>query len=145
MDFVKILNEVIKTKKIKKQGNYNIVFKNPVYAHKYAISFPLDFKQVKKYPDFVFVDTNDRLHIIEVKSYNTSNTQNLDAEEYKKKTEKLKEVFKSLCKVDGISTKFYFDVAIQQGKKWTISQSYNGETKVFDSSKKWVDWLAENA
>ena len=145
LDFVKILNEVIKTKKIKKQGNYNIVFKNPVYAHKYAISFPLDFKQVKKYPDFVFVDTNDRLHIIEVKSYNTSNTQNLDAEEYKKKTEKLKEVFKSLCKVDGISTKFYFDVAIQQGKKWTISQSYNGETKVFDSSKKWVDWLAENA
>ena len=58
---------------------------------------------------------------------------------------RVKEVFKSLCKVDGISTKFYFDVAIQQGKKWTIYQSYNGETKVFDSSKKWVDWLAENA
>lgn len=145
MDFVEILNDVIKTDTVKRQGDYNIVFKNPVYAHKYAISFPLDFKQVKKYPDFVFVDKSDNMHIIEVKSYNTSNKQNLDAEEYKKKTEKLKEVFKSLCKVDGIRTKFYFDVAIQQGKKWTIYQSYKGETTVFASSQEWVDWLAENA
>lgn len=145
MDFVKILNKVIETGKVSKQGKNNIIFKNPVYAHKYAISFHLDYREVKKYPDFVFMDKNDKIHIIEVKSYNTSNTQQLNVDEYTKKTEKLKEVFKSLCQVEGIKNKFYFDVAIQTGKKWEIQQSYNGETTTFYSSKDWVNWIAENA
>ena len=145
MDFVKILNKVIETGKVSKQGKHNIIFKNPVYAHKYAISFHLDYKEVKKYPDFVFVDKNDRIHIIEVKSYNTSNTQQLNVDEYTKKTEKLKEVFKSLCQVEGIKNKFYFDVAIQTGKKWEIQQSFDGETTTFYSSNEWVNWIAENA
>lgn len=74
------------------------------------------------YPDFIFKDRQNRIHIFEVKSVNKSSSLNIDETLYKEKIEKLKEAYIYASEKTGYI--FYLPVKIND--KWKIWKCENG-------------------
>lgn len=84
-----------------------------------------DYYHTKKhtsYPDFIFKDKKNRIHIFEVKSVNKNSLYNLDEEEYKEKIEKLKKAYIYASKMTG----YIFYISIQIEDDWQIWKYENG-------------------
>lgn len=80
------------------------------------------------YPDFVLKDKNSKVHIFEVKSVNQGGNQIIDAEDYIKKIDALRIMFKQASKVTGQ----YFYLPIQIESNWKIYKLYNGEEEILN-------------
>lgn len=68
------------------------------------------------YPDFIFKDRQNKIHIFEVKSVNKNKNCDIDTEEYVEKIEKLKQAYKYASQKTGYV--FYIPVNIE--KNWKI-------------------------
>ncbi len=75
------------------------------------------------YPDFIFKDKKDKVHIFEVKSINKSSSYELDDEFYKEKIEKIKKAYIYASKMTG----YIFYLPIQNGDDWQIWKCENGK------------------
>ena len=75
------------------------------------------------YPDFIFKDKKDKVHIFEVKSVNKSSSYDLDDEFYKEKIEKIKKAYVYASKMTG----YIFYLPIQNGDDWQIWKCENGK------------------
>ncbi len=75
------------------------------------------------YPDFIFKDKKDKVHIFEVKSVNKSSSYDLDDEFYKEKIEKIKKAYIYASKMTG----YIFYLPIQNGYDWQIRKCENGK------------------
>lgn len=85
-----------------------------------------DYYHTKKhtsYPDFIFKDKKDKVHIFEVKSVNKSSSYDLDDEFYKEKIEKIKKAYIYASKM----TDYIFYLPIQNGDDWQIWKCENGK------------------
>ena len=85
-----------------------------------------DYYHTKKhtsYPDFIFKDKKDKVHIFEVKSVNKSSSYDLDDEFYKEKIEKIKKAYIYASKMTG----YIFYLPIQNGDDWQIWKCENGK------------------
>ncbi|KAA8709575.1 hypothetical protein [Helicobacter canis] len=65
------------------------------------------------YPDFIFKDKGDRIHIFEVKSVNASKSQSVEEKAYKQKIQKLKQAYLSASKI----TSYIFISACKSGAR----------------------------
>lgn len=85
------------------------------------------------YPDFIFMDCFDRIHIFEVKGLNKSNSQfkDSDSDNYEEKIEELKRSYKQAS----ILTGYYFYVPMLVGDEWLITQIYNGTESTLSMSQ----------
>lgn len=75
------------------------------------------------YPDFIFKDKKDKVHIFEVKSVNKRSSYDLDDEFYKEKIEKIKKAYIYASKMTG----YIFYLPIQNGDDWQIWKCENGK------------------
>ena len=75
------------------------------------------------YPDFIFKDKKDKVHIFEVKSVNKSSSYDLDDEFYKEKIEKINKAYVYASKMTG----YIFYLPIQNGDNWQIWKCENGK------------------
>ena len=83
------------------------------------------------YPDFIMKDWQDRIHLFEVKSLNSSNKINLNEVEYKEKINALKECYKHSSKITG----HFFYIPIKTEEGWTIFKYSNGEEKILNKDE----------
>lgn len=81
-----------------------------------------DMRKHTSYPDFIFKDKNNRIHIFEVKSVNKDNSINLDEKSYKEKAEKLKKAYAYASKKTG----YFFYLPVKIGNDWKIWAYENG-------------------
>lgn len=79
------------------------------------------------YPDFIFMDCFDRIHIFEVKGLNMSKNQNVgfETDVYEEKIEELKRSYLQAS----ILTGYYFYLPMLIGEEWIITQIINGTEK----------------
>lgn len=79
------------------------------------------------YPDFIFMDCFDRIHIFEVKGLNKSNNQlvGFESENYEEKIVELKRSYLQASKLTG----YYFYLPMLVKDEWIISQMFNGSEK----------------
>ncbi|HJE66837.1 MAG TPA: DEAD/DEAH box helicase family protein [Campylobacter avium] len=92
-----------------------------------------DYYHLRKrtsYPDFIFKDIKNKIHIFEVKSVNQSKSFALDDEEYKEKIEKLKKAYTFASKKTG----YIFYLPVKNGDDWSIWRCENG--KVDEEAKR---------
>lgn len=68
------------------------------------------------YPDFIFKDKSDNVHIFEVKSVNKSSNNNIDDVFYKEKIDKLSKAYVYASKMTG----YIFYLPIQTDEDWQI-------------------------
>ena len=80
------------------------------------------------YPDFIVKDKSGVVHIFEVKSINTSQNNNIDSEEYKRKIEALQKAYKQASKL----TKHIFYIPVLGKNTWAIYRYTNGEDEVLN-------------
>lgn len=116
---------------------YTLYFKNPVFAHAYGIKFNMGTQDTVKYPDFVFRTTEGIWYLIEVRSYNYSQSQKLDFNKYMDKTQRLKEVIKYACEAKKAKNICYA-VAELIDNKWTITTAHDSNVNVYDSKEAWL-------
>ena len=78
----------------------------------------------KSYPDFVMIDSNNRIHLFECKSLNKSGDNNcsFDTQAYKDKINEIKEAYKQASK---ITTQLFY-LPIKNGREWDIIRYQNG-------------------
>lgn len=76
------------------------------------------------YPDFIFKDRGDRIHIFEVKSVNVSKSQSIEKEAYKQKIQRLKQAYLSASKI----TSYIFYLPVKVGQDWQVWCAKNGQT-----------------
>lgn len=76
------------------------------------------------YPDFIFKDRGDRIHIFEVKSVNASKSQSVEKEAYTQKIQRLKQAYLSASKI----TSYIFYLPVKAGQDWQIWCAKNGQT-----------------
>lgn len=84
-----------------------------------------DYYHLRKhtsYPDFIFKDKNEKIHIFEVKSVNQSKNFALDDEEYKEKIRKLQKAYAFASKKTG----YIFYLPVKNGDDWSIWRCENG-------------------
>lgn len=74
------------------------------------------------YPDFVLIDSFERIHIFEVKSLNESPFFNIDSEEYTRKIDELKKCYKKASELTG----HYFYLPVLKNDIWYITRYNNG-------------------
>lgn len=75
------------------------------------------------YPDFIFKDKQNKIHIFEIKSVNKNNVSNIDEKLYKEKIEKLKEAYIYASEKTGYI--FYLPVKIKDD--WKIWKCEKGK------------------
>lgn len=79
-------------------------------------------RQHTSYPDFIFKDKKDNVHIFEVKSVNKGLNYDINDEYYKEKIEKLKKAYIYASKMTG----YIFYLPIQNGNDWQIWRCKKG-------------------
>lgn len=89
------------------------------------------------YPDFIFKDKKDNIHIFEVKSTNKNKSIELDDEEYKEKIKKLKKAYKYASK----KIKYTFYIPIQTENAWRIWWCKDGEEKGEMTKSMFVEYM----
>lgn len=79
------------------------------------------------YPDFIMVDTFNRIHIFEVKSVNPSNniSSQFDSERYKEKMKQLIDCYKVASKLTG----HIFYLPVLKDETWHITRLLEGDVK----------------
>lgn len=122
----KILNK-IKTKCCKSicidDASIYLFGKNYVDAHS-NMKFDYYYRdRHTSYPDFIFKDKNDAVHIFEVKSVNGGNNVSFNTEKYEEKISKLKKAYRYASKKTG----YVFYIPIQKDDDWQIWCYENGE------------------
>ena len=97
--------------------------KNYISNSDIKFEYYLDGKH-SSYPDFVMVDTNNRLHLFEVKSVNFSNSQNanFDSDAYKRKVDELKKCYL----VASSLTNQIFYLPVLRDDRWNIIKLEDG-------------------
>lgn len=83
-----------------------------------------DERKRVSYPDFIFKDRGDRIHIFEVKSVNASKSQSIEKEAYTQKIQRLKQAYLSASKI----TSYIFYLPVKVGQDWQIWCAKNGQT-----------------
>lgn len=81
-----------------------------------------DLKKHTSYPDFIFKDKKDKIHLFEVKSLNHLNGNDIDFKEYREKIEKLKKAYLFASKKTG----YIFYIPIKIGNDWRVWRCENG-------------------
>lgn len=78
----------------------------------------------KSYPDFVMIDSKNRIHLFECKSLNKTGENNcsFDTQAYKDKINEIKEAYKQASKI----TAQLFYLPIKNGRDWDIIRYKNG-------------------
>lgn len=94
------------------------------------------YNKHSSYPDFILEDKNHKVHIFEVKSVNEGANSNIDATEYKKKIEALKEMFLVASSV----TNQIFYLPIKTNDDWVIYQLLDGVEKVLTKNS-FIEYL----
>lgn len=89
------------------------------------------------YPDFIFKDKKDNIHIFEVKSINKNKSIELDEEEYKEKIKKLKKAYKYASK----NIKYTFYIPIQTENTWRIWWCKDGEEQSEMTEKMFIEYM----
>lgn len=89
------------------------------------------------YPDFIFKDKKDNIHIFEVKSTNKSQSIELDEEEYKEKIKKLKKAYKYASK----KIKYTFYIPIQTQNSWRIWWCKDGKEQNEMTESMFIDYM----
>ena len=119
----KIKNKYCKTMEIEDE-TIHLFGKN--FIDKSNIKF--DYYHSRKhtsYPDFIFKDKQNKIHIFEVKSVNKSSSLNIDETLYKEKIKKLKEAYIYASKKTG----YVFYLPVKIGDDWKIWKCENGVVK----------------
>lgn len=85
------------------------------------------------YPDFIFMDCYDRIHIFEVKGLNKSSNQafGFESDIYEEKIVELKRSYMQASKLTG----YYFYLPMLVNDEWIITQIYNGIEKTLSLSQ----------
>ena len=78
------------------------------------------------YPDFILMDSFNRIHIFEIKSVNISDSAKFDNQKYKEKIEELEKCYAKASKL----TKYIFYLPIQKNEEWHIIRYINGNKDV---------------
>lgn len=76
------------------------------------------------YPDFVLVDKNDHIHIMEVKSLNGDGTASFDVQAYR---DKIMELGKCYMACSKLLPDYRFYIPVLEGSAWTIHSYIAGE------------------
>lgn len=103
-------------------------FGKKVWARNYYANSKISFEYInitkhKSFPDFIVLDKNNKYHIFEIKSFDVSNSQNVDRNEYRLKVESLQEFYKELTKkLDN----YIFYIPIKYQGKWEIWKYADG-------------------
>lgn len=84
------------------------------------------YNKHSSYPDFILKDKNNNIHIFEVKSVNAGSNQIIDTNDYVKKIDALRIMFKTASKV----TKQYFYLPIKVNADWKIYRLYDGNEDI---------------
>lgn len=101
------------------------------FIDKSNIKYDYYDKRIKtSYPDFIFKDKKDNIHIFEVKSVNKNFNANINDEEYKKKIKALKEAYQKAS----LKTGYTFYLPIKTNDDWQIWLCEKGEVKFDDKS-----------
>lgn len=144
-EWCKILRSLAKScaKSIEIEGERVYLFgKNFIDKSNIKYEYYDERKRVS-YPDFIFKDKKERIHLFEVKSMNLSATQAVDSKEYKQKIKKLKEAYlhaSRLCADKGGGYIFYIPVKV--GEDWQIWRCENGkESKDVWNKEQFVEWM----
>ena len=74
------------------------------------------------YPDFIFKDKKDKIHIFEVKSVNGGSNVDFDTKRYKEKIEKLGKAYRYASKKTG----YVFYIPVKKDNDWTIWRYEDG-------------------
>ncbi len=82
-----------------------------------------DERKRVSYPDFIFKDKRDRIHIFEVKNVNASKSQSIEKKAYEQKIQRLKEAYKYASKI----TSYIFYVPVKVGQDWQIWCAKDGQ------------------
>ena len=75
------------------------------------------------YPDFVLVDKNDHIHIMEVKSLNGDGTASFDVQAYR---DKIMELGKCYLACSKLLPNYRFYIPVLEGTNWTIHSYVDG-------------------
>lgn len=89
------------------------------------------------YPDFIFKDKKDNIHIFEVKSTNKSQSIELNEEEYKEKIKKLKKAYQYASK----KIKYTFYIPILNGDTWRIWWCKEGKEQSEMTHSMFVEYI----
>ncbi|MCW1864438.1 hypothetical protein OLQ14_07645 [Campylobacter jejuni] len=131
----KIKNKCCKT--IEVEGELVYLFgKN--FIDKSNIKF--DYYHTRKhtsYPDFIFKDKQNKIHIFEVKSVNKSSSSNIDETSYKEKIKKLKEAYIYASEKTG----YIFYLPVKIGDDWKIWKCENGVVKENITEEMFVEYM----
>lgn len=84
------------------------------------------FNKHTSYPDFVLKDKNNKIHVFEVKSVNAGGNQIIDSDDYVKKIDALRVMFKTASKV----TNQYFYLPIKVNTDWKIYRLSDGNEDI---------------
>ncbi|MBR8464035.1 DEAD/DEAH box helicase family protein [Campylobacter sp. faydin G-24] len=128
LEWFKILNR-LKTKCCKsiKINSSDIYLFGKNYVDNYSnVKFDYYYKtKHTSYPDFIFKDKKDTIHIFEVKSVNGNSNTQFDTDRYKEKVEKLKKAYLFASNITG----YVFYIPIYSGDDWQIWSCENGVEK----------------
>lgn len=93
------------------------------------------------YPDFIMVDSYERIHIFEVKSLNVSKNPliSIDTQQYKRKIEELKKCYMQAS----ILTGHIFYLPVLKDNVWYITQYKNGKENNI-TKEQFVKFIAHN-
>ncbi|PAF46195.1 hypothetical protein BKH46_08645 [Helicobacter sp. 12S02634-8] len=96
-----------------------------------------DKKKHTSYPDFIFKDKNDTIHIFEVKSVNGGGNVDFDTDRYKEKIEKLKKAYMYASKKTG----YVFYIPVKKDNDWQIWHCENGCIETEKNKATFSDYL----
>lgn len=105
--------------------------KNYVPNSKIKFEYYMNSGIHSSYPDFIMVDKKDNIHLFEVKSLNSSNSIQIDKEEYENKIRCLKEAYKAASS----KTNQIFYICILTKDNWNITQFKNGEENNYNEEQ----------
>lgn len=94
------------------------------------------------YPDFIFKDKKDRIHIFEVKSVNgKGNSINFNEEQYTKKITQLQQAYRFASeKIE----EYVFYIPIQKDDSWEIYRYEKGKEYKFNNKTEFEEYLKNN-
>ena len=103
-----------------------------------------DYFNVRKctsYPDFIFKDKADNIHIFEVKSLNKTGNNNIDEQEYNQKILSLQQAYSFASKKTGYI--FYVPIKVNDG--WKIWRAKNGEIDDIITKEMFIEYMKKMA
>lgn len=127
VEWAKIIRQMYKKDFVKKIviNDENVALFGKNYPYKSEVKFEYYLNGYHfSYPDFVLKDKNEKIHIFEVKSVDsTFSSDNFGVNEYERKIAELERVYQAISK----KTPYYFWIPIKQkDNRWVIKCYANG-------------------